>query len=129
MLQWLSCHLWLPGSLDAYKLTSVCEYVIPKLQLVAAVQPAQTASPKPVSKKPSPDSDLHPVPPASPKFVRPAIKKPLPVSDPPPAAAALGAGSAALTGGTTVRVRHADMAQSGSSVLSSCQSSAETASV
>lgn len=113
------------------KPTTVCEYVIPKLQLVAAIQPAQTASPKPVSKKPSPDSGLQTAPPASPKFVRPAIKKPLPVG-PPPAMAALGAGSAALAasagGNANARVRHAEMAQTGSSVCSSCQSTAETAS-
>ncbi|KAL3137140.1 hypothetical protein ABBQ32_006710 [Trebouxia sp. C0010 RCD-2024] len=64
--------------------------------------PAQTASPKPVrpvSKKPSPESDLHPTPSASPRFVRPAMKKPLPGAGAPPSSTTLGAGSVALAGG------------------------------
>ena len=90
---------------------------------MACLQPAQTASPKPirpVTQKPSPEHDSHLAPPASPKYVRPANKKSLPVADPLPSARAPGAGSdavaASAAGNGNSKVCHSVIAQTSLSV-------------
>ena len=95
-----------------------CKDLHGRLLFVPCLQPAQTASPKPVrpvTKKLSPEHDSHLAPPASPKYVRPANKKSIPAADSLPLATASGEGSEAVAasaaGKSNSKVGHPVIAQ------------------
>ena len=113
-----------PAVVQHVKCTRLRKGLHSKLLLVACLQPAQTASPKPVrpvTKKLSPEHDLHLAPPASPKYVRPANKKLLPVADSLPSAGAPREGSDAVAafaaGNSNNKVYHPAIAQTSLPVL------------